>query len=88
MPARHPQEIGYGHVVESYVQRSYAGIPRYLVLGSARFPRWTDLQCDFRPGLVARIGTAPAFARSGHGAGVRAVAASERPPGPSASLSP
>ncbi|MFI2370939.1 HEAT repeat domain-containing protein [Streptomyces sp. NPDC018833] len=32
-----PQEIGYGHVVESYVTRMYAGLPRYLVLNGGRF---------------------------------------------------
>ncbi|MFK3732342.1 DUF6000 family protein [Streptomyces sp. NPDC088090] len=42
MQSRHPEEIGYGHVVESYVTRMYGGLPRYLVLGGQRFlsPRW------------------------------------------------
>ncbi|SED51395.1 hypothetical protein SAMN04490357_5019 [Streptomyces misionensis] len=42
MPSRHPEEIGCGHVVERYVTRMYAGLPRYLVLNSGRFlsPRW------------------------------------------------
>ncbi|WP_053684541.1 DUF6000 family protein [Streptomyces sp. XY593] len=42
MPSQHPKEIGHGHVVESYVSRMYAGLPRYLVLNSGRFlsPRW------------------------------------------------
>ncbi|NED36382.1 DUF6000 family protein [Streptomyces sp. SID8499] len=42
MPSRHPEEIGCGHVVERYVTRTYAGLPRYLVLNGGRFlgPRW------------------------------------------------
>ncbi|MFI9152096.1 hypothetical protein [Streptomyces sp. NPDC053367] len=36
MPSQHPQGIGYGHVVESYVTRMYAGLPRYLVLNGGR----------------------------------------------------
>ncbi|MFE6430871.1 DUF6000 family protein [Streptomyces rochei] len=42
MPSQHPEEIGYGHVVESYVTRTYGGLPRYLVLNGGRFlgPRW------------------------------------------------
>ncbi|MFE9928899.1 DUF6000 family protein [Streptomyces sp. NPDC005533] len=37
MPFRQPREIGHGHVVESYVTRMYAGLPRYLVLNGGRF---------------------------------------------------
>ncbi|ROQ82516.1 hypothetical protein EDD95_2132 [Streptomyces sp. CEV 2-1] len=39
---QHPEEIGYGYVVESYVTRMYGGLPRYLVLNGGRFlgPRW------------------------------------------------
>ncbi|WP_234323623.1 hypothetical protein [Streptomyces sp. NRRL F-2580] len=37
MPFQHPEEIGYGHVVESYVTRTYSGLPRYLVLSGGRF---------------------------------------------------
>lgn len=42
MPSQHPEEVGYGHVVESYVTRTYGGLPRHLVLNGARFlgPRW------------------------------------------------
>ncbi|MFD8015287.1 DUF6000 family protein [Streptomyces sp. NPDC058955] len=42
MPSQHPEEVGYGHVVESYVTRMYGGLPRYLVLNGGRFlgPRW------------------------------------------------
>ncbi|MFB7512814.1 DUF6000 family protein [Streptomyces sp. NPDC056144] len=42
MPSQHPEEIGYGYVVERYVTRTYGGLPRYLVLNSGRFlsPRW------------------------------------------------
>ncbi|MFB6693404.1 DUF6000 family protein [Streptomyces virginiae] len=42
MPFQHPEEVGYGHVVESYVTRMYGGLPRYLVLNGGRFlsPRW------------------------------------------------
>ncbi|MFJ6689581.1 DUF6000 family protein [Streptomyces sp. NPDC091294] len=42
MPSQHPQEIGCGHVIDSYVARTYGGLPRYLVLNSGRFlsPRW------------------------------------------------
>ncbi|MFF0217138.1 DUF6000 family protein [Streptomyces vinaceus] len=42
MPPQHPEEVGYGHVVESYVTRMYGGLPRYLVLNGGRFlgPRW------------------------------------------------
>ncbi|MFF9634185.1 DUF6000 family protein [Streptomyces bacillaris] len=42
MPSQHPEEVGYGHVVESYVTRTYGGLPRYLVLNGGRFlgPRW------------------------------------------------
>jgi hypothetical protein len=37
MPSQHPEEVGYGHVVESYVTRTYGGLPRYLVLNGGRF---------------------------------------------------
>ncbi|MBD0843042.1 DUF6000 family protein [Streptomyces sp. TRM68416] len=42
MPSQHPEEIGYGHVIESYVTRTYGGLPRYLVLNGGRLlgPRW------------------------------------------------
>ncbi|MGW1934755.1 DUF6000 family protein [Streptomyces sp. NPDC001919] len=42
MPSQHPEETGHGPVVEGYVTRTYGGLPRYLVLNSARFlsPRW------------------------------------------------
>ncbi|MFF4435556.1 DUF6000 family protein [Streptomyces sp. NPDC001621] len=42
MPSQHPEEVGYGRVVESYVTRMYGGLPRYLVLNGGRFlgPRW------------------------------------------------
>lgn len=42
MPSQHPEEVGYGHVVESYVTRMYGDLPRYLVLNGGRFlgPRW------------------------------------------------
>lgn len=42
MPSQHPEEVGYGHVVKSYVTRTYGGLPRYLVLNGGRFlgPRW------------------------------------------------
>ncbi|MFI6641520.1 DUF6000 family protein [Streptomyces sp. NPDC050504] len=42
MPSQHPAETGHGHVVKSYVTRTYSGLPRYLVLNSGRFlgPRW------------------------------------------------
>lgn len=26
MPSQHPEEVGYGHVVESYVTRTYGGL--------------------------------------------------------------
>lgn len=42
MPFQHPEEVGYGHVVESYVTRMYGGLPRYLVLNGGRLlgPWW------------------------------------------------
>ncbi|MDX3516720.1 DUF6000 family protein [Streptomyces scabiei] len=47
MPSRHPKEVGYGHVVESYVTRMYGGLPRYLVrldahLGTHHADRFTQ----------------------------------------------
>ncbi|GGU81859.1 hypothetical protein GCM10010260_12980 [Streptomyces filipinensis] len=38
MPSQHPEEVGYGHAVESYVTRMYGGLPRYLVLGGSWAP--------------------------------------------------
>ncbi|MGW2299989.1 DUF6000 family protein [Streptomyces sp. NPDC001809] len=42
MPPQHPEETDLGHVVKHYVTRTYGGLPRYLVLGGARYlsPRW------------------------------------------------
>ncbi|MFF4454675.1 DUF6000 family protein [Streptomyces goshikiensis] len=42
MPSQHPEETGYGYVIERYVTRMYAGLPRYLELNSARVlrPGW------------------------------------------------
>ncbi|MEW2129412.1 hypothetical protein [Streptomyces sp. NPDC005435] len=37
MPPRHPEETGYGHVVERCVTRMYADLPRHLVLNGGRF---------------------------------------------------
>ncbi|WP_326790147.1 DUF6000 family protein [Streptomyces sp. NBC_00151] len=42
MPFRHPEEIGYGHVIERYVTRKVSDHPRYLELNSGRVlrPGW------------------------------------------------
>ncbi|MEU6801317.1 DUF6000 family protein [Streptomyces neyagawaensis] len=42
MPFQHPEEIGYGHVIERYVTRKDSDHPRYLELNSARVlrPGW------------------------------------------------
>ncbi|SDN30122.1 DUF6000 family protein [Actinacidiphila guanduensis] len=42
MPSQHPEEIGYGYVIERYVTRKDPGRARYLVLKSGRFlrPEW------------------------------------------------
>lgn len=42
MPFQHPEEIGYGYVVERYVTRKDSERPRYLVLKSGRAlrPGW------------------------------------------------
>jgi hypothetical protein len=51
MPSQHPDEIGYGHVVKSYVTRTYGGLPRYLVLNGGRFIAWQA--DDAAQGMVA-----------------------------------
>ncbi|MCX4654922.1 DUF6000 family protein [Streptomyces microflavus] len=42
MPFQHPEEIGYGYVIERYAARKDSGHARYLVLKSGRFlrPEW------------------------------------------------
>ncbi|MFE8939412.1 DUF6000 family protein [Streptomyces sp. NPDC007872] len=42
MPFQHPEEIGYGYVVERYAARKESGHARYLVLKSGRLlrPEW------------------------------------------------
>ncbi|GEC05839.1 hypothetical protein SSP24_34940 [Streptomyces spinoverrucosus] len=42
MPSQHPEEIGYGHVIERFVTRKDSDHPRYLELNSARVlrPGW------------------------------------------------
>ncbi|MFF2959421.1 DUF6000 family protein [Streptomyces sp. NPDC057963] len=42
MPSQHPEEIGYGYVIERYAARKDSGHARYLVLKSGRFlrPEW------------------------------------------------
>ena len=42
MPLQHPEEIGYGYVIERYVARKDSGHARYVVLKSGRFlrPEW------------------------------------------------
>ncbi|MGW1501686.1 DUF6000 family protein [Streptomyces mirabilis] len=42
MPFQHPEEIGYGYVIERYVTRKDSDHPRYLELNSARVlrPGW------------------------------------------------
>ncbi|WP_327133407.1 DUF6000 family protein [Streptomyces sp. NBC_01343] len=42
MPFQHPEEIGYGYVIERYAARRDSGHARYLVLKSGRFlrPEW------------------------------------------------
>ena len=42
MPFQHPEEIGYGYVIERYAARKDSGHARYLVLKSGRFlrPGW------------------------------------------------
>ncbi|MEV6332065.1 DUF6000 family protein [Streptomyces sp. NPDC051909] len=42
MPFQHPEEIGYGYVIERYAARKDSGHARYLVLNSGRFlrPEW------------------------------------------------
>ncbi|MFI7366671.1 DUF6000 family protein [Streptomyces sp. NPDC050149] len=42
MPFQHPEEIGYGYVIERYAARKDSGHARYLVLRSGRFlrPEW------------------------------------------------
>ena len=37
MPFQHPEEIGYGYVIERYAARKDSGHARYLVLKSGRF---------------------------------------------------
>ncbi|MEW2324151.1 DUF6000 family protein [Streptomyces griseoincarnatus] len=39
MPFQHPEEIGYGYVIERYAARKDSGRLRYLVLKSGRFLR-------------------------------------------------
>ncbi|MFC5957080.1 MULTISPECIES: DUF6000 family protein [Streptomyces] len=39
MSFQHPEEIGYGHVIERYVTRKDSPHPRYLELNGYRFPR-------------------------------------------------
>jgi hypothetical protein len=39
MPFRHPEEIGYGHVIERYVTRKDSDHPRYRELKSSRVLR-------------------------------------------------
>ncbi|MET8974628.1 DUF6000 family protein [Streptomyces sp. NPDC004539] len=42
MPFQHPEEIGYGYVIERYAARKDSGHARYVVLKSGRFlrPEW------------------------------------------------
>ncbi|MFI8350229.1 DUF6000 family protein [Streptomyces sp. NPDC085596] len=42
MPFQHPEEIGYGYVIERYAARKDSGHARYLVLKGGRFlrPEW------------------------------------------------
>ncbi|MCZ9346170.1 DUF6000 family protein, partial [Streptomyces sp. TRM76130] len=42
MPFQHPEEVGYGYVIERYAARKDSGHARYLVLKSGRFlrPEW------------------------------------------------
>ncbi len=42
MPFQHPEEVGYGYVIERYAARKDSGHARYLVLKSGRFlrPDW------------------------------------------------
>ncbi|MGW1183255.1 DUF6000 family protein [Streptomyces drozdowiczii] len=42
MPFQHPEEVGYGYVIERYAARKDSGNARYLVLKSGRFlrPEW------------------------------------------------
>nr|WP_240449150.1 DUF6000 family protein [Streptomyces harenosi] len=42
MPFQHPDEVGYGYVIERYAARKDSGHARYLVLKSGRFlrPEW------------------------------------------------
>ncbi|MFJ5561004.1 DUF6000 family protein [Streptomyces sp. NPDC093250] len=42
MPFQHPEEVGYGYVIERYAPRKDSGHARYLVLKSGRFlrPEW------------------------------------------------
>ncbi|MET9348804.1 DUF6000 family protein [Streptomyces termitum] len=42
MPFQHPEEIGYGYVIERYATRKESGRARYLLLKSGRFlrPDW------------------------------------------------
>ncbi|WP_431992647.1 DUF6000 family protein [Streptomyces albogriseolus] len=41
-PFQHPEEVGYGYVIERYAARKDSGLARYLVLKSGRFlrPEW------------------------------------------------
>lgn len=39
MPFQHPEEIGYGYVIERYVTRKDSDHPRYRELNSARVVR-------------------------------------------------
>ncbi|MFJ3087450.1 DUF6000 family protein [Streptomyces sp. NPDC086838] len=43
MPFQHPEEVGYGYVIERYAARKDSGHARYLVLKSGRFlrPEWS-----------------------------------------------
>lgn len=42
MPFQHPEEVGYGYVIERYAARKDSGHARYLVLKNGRFlrPEW------------------------------------------------
>jgi hypothetical protein len=46
MPFQHPEEIGYGYVIERYVTRKSSDRPRYRDLHSHRFlqPGWTHAE--------------------------------------------
>ncbi|MFG2998476.1 DUF6000 family protein, partial [Streptomyces sp. NPDC048340] len=46
MPFQHPEELGYGYVIERYAARKDSGHARYLVLKSGRFlrPEWAHAE--------------------------------------------